>query len=343
MEGSSIKQCRFHFAFSLITGAVAVDETIYQYEPCFKTKDAHQLSRDPIPLAYIPRKPHPNGLLDYKLACKSAKTGLPYVIDFQPYLTPYQIDSPRASMAKLCDRWPYATKPHITADSAFGSVDVINQLGEKGFTVTMSMSTNECPSVWKLLGRSLQGNQWCAAGNGNGILFSCARDHHCRSFQHVATNAHHYDLVPDHPRAATQRTKEELMDMTVRQLKLVCLDEKIKSTGAKDVLVSRMLSVLNQPVSDVESVLKAFDEANQSGVGLPHSYYKCTFNSVDRHNWYWYQVKYGFAVRDWRKKMWCSVFTSGVVNAWVLCREVHDISLIDFRLKVSQDLMETCL
>jgi len=45
-----------------------VDETVYAYEPATATKIKFEEMRDPIPLVYIPQKPNPNGLLDYKIS-----------------------------------------------------------------------------------------------------------------------------------------------------------------------------------------------------------------------------------------------------------------------------------
>ncbi len=46
---------------------------------------------EPIPVTYIPRKPHPNGLLDYLLVTyvshpTKIKSVLPFILDIKPHL-----------------------------------------------------------------------------------------------------------------------------------------------------------------------------------------------------------------------------------------------------------------
>ena len=42
---------------------LVVDESVFSYNPKAKTRKRAELARDPIPKVYIPRKPHPNGLM----------------------------------------------------------------------------------------------------------------------------------------------------------------------------------------------------------------------------------------------------------------------------------------
>ena len=56
---------------------------------------------DPIPVVYMPRKPNPNGLLAYGLATKSAKTRLPFIVDFEPYLAPCEELGSREALKRI--------------------------------------------------------------------------------------------------------------------------------------------------------------------------------------------------------------------------------------------------
>jgi glycine cleavage system protein P-like pyridoxal-binding family len=49
------------------SGPVAIDESLYEYQPARSTQKIFEEMRDPIPLVYIPRKPHKNGLLNYQV------------------------------------------------------------------------------------------------------------------------------------------------------------------------------------------------------------------------------------------------------------------------------------
>jgi len=71
---------------------------------------------EPIPVVHIPRKPHPNGLFNIMLSYKSSKTGLPYVLDFEPFLTHPQ-QSNRETVIAFFKRWNYPYPPSIVAEN----------------------------------------------------------------------------------------------------------------------------------------------------------------------------------------------------------------------------------
>lgn len=49
------------------------DEQVVGYQPSAKTKNKAEQAGHPIPVVYIPRKPHPNGLLFY-VVCNGMKS-----------------------------------------------------------------------------------------------------------------------------------------------------------------------------------------------------------------------------------------------------------------------------
>lgn len=62
-----------------------------EYKPAKTTKEKADQEGEPIPVVYIPRKPHPNGLLEYLFATYvnnpvRSNAILPYVIDILPHL-----------------------------------------------------------------------------------------------------------------------------------------------------------------------------------------------------------------------------------------------------------------
>jgi hypothetical protein len=70
---------------------LTVDEATISYEPNASTKKIAITLGEPIPLTYIPRKPHPNGLLlylgsSYILHPTKQQSKLPYVVDIIPHL-----------------------------------------------------------------------------------------------------------------------------------------------------------------------------------------------------------------------------------------------------------------
>ncbi len=64
---------------------ISVDETIFAYRVKSETKEQYIEDRDPAPVHYIPRKPHPNGLFAWVAATKSTATNKPFVLDIIPH------------------------------------------------------------------------------------------------------------------------------------------------------------------------------------------------------------------------------------------------------------------
>jgi hypothetical protein len=155
-------------------GCVVLDETLYEYQPDAATQREFEMRLDPIPVVYIPRKPHPNGLLNYQLVAISSRSGQPYVLDFEPRIT---LDvSPRSALFSLMSRWESRAQTlHLVADSAFSGILTVTQLAGMGFRVTCSMSTREQKLTWQLLEKGLPSNAWRACQTPNGIMMSVHR------------------------------------------------------------------------------------------------------------------------------------------------------------------------
>ena len=101
-----------------------MDESIYEFNGECPVK------------RYIPRKPHPNGLLAYGLAGYFivGVDYVPYVLDLEPYILDNLV-APQEAMIRLHDRLRFrrpALRPHLTVDSAFGSFDKIQELRRSG-------------------------------------------------------------------------------------------------------------------------------------------------------------------------------------------------------------------
>ena len=124
---------------------IAFDESIYQYQPISSTKKKYEfVFQEPIPVVYIPRKPHPNGLLNWICVNVSSTTGLPFVMDMEPHLSFPQI-SARDALKKMFRRWIYPNKPSYIADAACGSFELMEELDKAGATAVFSMSVQPKP------------------------------------------------------------------------------------------------------------------------------------------------------------------------------------------------------
>jgi hypothetical protein len=122
---------------------LVVDESLYAFEGDCPVR------------RYIPRKPHPNGLLCY---CMSGyfyvdTFEIPYVLDFEPYSLDNKVGPQDAMMAlfsRLRERRPLH-RPHLIVDSAFGSFQRLSEIVAAGGDATMSMPANAKPWLWALL------------------------------------------------------------------------------------------------------------------------------------------------------------------------------------------------
>lgn len=96
---------------------ITIDESVigYQPSPVVKAKAANSL--EPIPVVWIPRKPHPNGLENFlavTMVEHPAKVngGLPYILDIIPHLRPNDI-APADAVRQVMQRWPHDKSVHI--------------------------------------------------------------------------------------------------------------------------------------------------------------------------------------------------------------------------------------
>jgi len=89
------------------SATVSFDESIWAYEPRPETKRRYEyVLKDPIPVVYIPRKPHPNGFLCWLLVSKSSKTNLPFILDIIPHVRFPQISAQQA-IRRMLSNWIY--------------------------------------------------------------------------------------------------------------------------------------------------------------------------------------------------------------------------------------------
>jgi hypothetical protein len=122
---------------------LVVDESVYEFNGECPVK------------VYIPRKPHPNGLLTYGISGYFLVGAdlIPYVLDYEPRTLDNQVSAQDAMMAlhgRCRQNFPQL-RPHLVVDSAFGSFDKLSLIMESGGGATMSMPSNTKAWLWELL------------------------------------------------------------------------------------------------------------------------------------------------------------------------------------------------
>lgn len=134
---------------------VVIDESIYEYlgESPVHVSDTSLLCFSLTTSRYIPRKPHPNGLLSYGMAGYTAIERLPILLCLDPHLPGHRC-SPHLSLETLVKRLTKAhptLSPHVVADSAFGSFSTIEKMRNLGAHATFSMPMTQRPWLWEAL------------------------------------------------------------------------------------------------------------------------------------------------------------------------------------------------
>lgn len=341
---------------------VSHDETVFAYQPAKRTKKVAEDALDPIPLVYIPRKPHPNGLLSYMTCGKSGQTGLVYVLKIQSFFKHPQL-SARESLRNAIESWQHSTTPHFICDAAFGHEEIFKL--QKPFFATFSMSINILSTVWNVLKFGLQLNHWRALTR-NGVIasvFAATNDDETSfRYHHLLTNSFAIQQ-PSEPSQSTQESQlqsephEQQLDVPVREYTLeflqkfkktelqdLCKKNEMKIVGNKEDLISRLLKKLGMdPSRDqrLQQTLSQFEKSQWSTNDAHHQLYKANFNLVDRLNRQWYTFDFGYRVKNWRAKLFLSIVKVSLINSWVLANEQKTVEYLDYREQISVNLLQT--
>jgi len=157
---------------------LTIDETVVEYQPSKEAKAKAAGLGAPIPVVYIPRKPHPNGLEVMTVATyvddPNSRKGAPFVVMLLPHVKVGDVspvDVVKAAVDKLSKKWGPAPL-HWVFDAGFGSVATAKEVESHGDFVTCSVSMNQVGELWDALTVNLPTNRWRAAVHGS-IVASC--------------------------------------------------------------------------------------------------------------------------------------------------------------------------
>ena len=100
---------------------------------------------------FIQRKPKPNGILIWTAATfvshpSSNQRKLPFFIDTVLHLKPND-GGPEEAVRIMMKKWRFSNKPHIIADSGFGSFSLLQDISNWGGVATLSLPINETRSL----------------------------------------------------------------------------------------------------------------------------------------------------------------------------------------------------
>jgi len=341
----------------------AFDETVYAYHVSKEIKQRAEQDQDPIPVVFIPRKPHPNGLMSYKLST-ILPGGKPYTLVLIPHYSIPQI-SPTCALNEAITQFKKFHPNnvlHVIADSAFGSFPQLQKMEEDGVFGTFSMVSTEKSWLWKLLKRSTYSNNWNAAMSGSCIasVFNSKdlSDDKGDGFHHLYTNAFKAEknLIEITVNGESQFnssqeetdlpvfTREFLESKTKEALVKICNEQRIKKGKlTKPQLINQIMDICN-PTDEKARLVKEtrskLENTNIDETPIHHVHYRECFGFVDRQNKSYYKAPFTYAVRNWRSKMVLAIMNDSFYNVFALMNAMERVRYVSFRERLEDILFE---
>ena len=329
----------------------AYDEMLIpNQKPSNEKRSQMQEAGDPIPHHYIPRKPHPNGLLAWVLATKSSLTRLPFCLWIVPdYGCPTV--SARDGLRKVMAQWD-GRKLHFVTDAAVGGFTLIDEIAKWGGWLTSSISQNSSPWLWRLLARDTPYLRWNACFLESGVIASLyfgvdATNRRCR--HHLITNAFtsNQDHVSFSSLAQADNTQPSpysnsyLRSQKVPELRAICATHKIApGRRNKHQLIEHMEQVLQPSNQSIfASTLQTITSTSYSDNPVHHNHYHATFNSVDLSDRNWHRFKWSFRTNHWRTKMFLACEKCALHNTCTLFNEHIRMGLVEYRNQIIDFLL----
>lgn len=338
----------------------SIDESLIGYQPSEEVKKRNENQGHPIPVSYIPRKPHSNGLLNYILTTTVEhpmnEKGLPYILDILPHLQQGDC-SPHLALKKFLDRWCKTEKPHIFADSAFGSLTTMELVENWGGTATFSTPENNCSWLWKVLEYNLPGQHWRVAENQKKWVASCHAiiEDGVRSYQHILTNALTTTATATTTTTTTTSvptsseesipvyTEDYLSGLKIKELREICSKYNVRPGKRKAITINNIVSrsqLFNQEFSRLEKLKKDVETCWKADPALIHDLYKSYFNSIDLLDRRWNSVEEAHQNHHWNCKMILTILRFTTINAWTWHSKTCPEKWEDWRRKVAQHMLK---
>jgi len=328
---------------------VTIDEPLIGYEPSKADKGRMEQAGTPVPVVYIQRKPHPNGLECFVAGTCAIDSGtrksVPYVCALVPQLEISNYTNTEV-VEKIVREWPAALgHPQYVVDAGFGHESLAATVASNGGQMTVSMSSHRLGVLWRALSCSLPSGTWRAAVNTKSRLVASV---HCntdgggqRTYQHVlSTNwtlqASPHRPEPDAPVAMEvaeaaaalsgdaiipQYTRETLDGFTLETLKDICKAHNIRPVANRksdyiDSILERV-AVVHRQFSEVEKTCLLLRTHWIRGNGPLHDFYGEHFNLVDLDDRAWNAVEEHHHYRGWKCKYLRFLLRFAVYNAVV--------------------------
>jgi hypothetical protein len=310
--------------------------------------------RRPAPVKHCPTKPHPYGFLTHQMVSKSAKTKLPYLYTYIPWLDAKVPLKEHESLRQMVLEWdrPYAF--HFVGDSKFGTEEFFNW--RKGFKYygTFAIPRNTSSWLWNVMELDMKSDCWRGMMNDKIGLLACVEQLDTQSGpwrSHLFTNAFTVgdviDLNPDFEES--KYSESELAGEVVEELKKILRSRGLRVSGSKRELIQRILSHCKDTE---ENVLKEYlDEISKTGFtgkSATSQLYLILFNGTDLFDKLQKHTIFHYRAVAWEEQFTLGILEFSIINAFVLyCDEFPTKSdnqsdnFVIFREAVAHELMNT--
>ena len=336
---------------------LTVDECVIGYKPRSETKEYFKNNYDEIPLVYIPRKPHPNGLLIYltstEIFIPGRKNKIPFVLDLFPHLNNGFNMTPSSSLLKIILNFPEnIKKPIIVCDAAFGSLDMAQKIIEWGGDFHFSISSNREKNIWNVLSYKLLSNKSRVCKNlNNNFIFSCmmTESEKIFSYKNIMSSFFECSEIPIYDSSSDSQKfpiyfEKKLKKMSRNDIRDICkkFDLMVPSKMKKKDLVSIVFNKskeINLKGSRKKELIFKLNENFFFENNPLHSFYRLHFNNVDLVNSFYYATEDHHNYKNWRFKMIKSILRFGIINSWILSLVEKNSKLIDFRKELALEMI----
>lgn len=281
---------------------------------------------------------------------------LPYVLDLIPHLQVGD-SGPLDNLRLAMSRWGNLSKPHMVADAAFGSFDILKEISEWGGMGTFSCSSGNTPWLWEMLSTNLPPHSWRAAINVElGVVASihtATDDKGKKTHQQLLSTGWDTTLkLPSieegvvgtgQPTQMPRFSKEALTKMTVEDLKKICKTYNIRQGKKKEDFVNKIAkrsATFHEHAQLIDILLQSIKMDYLTDPAPLHDFYKEHFNLVDLADRRWYSVEEHHQHHKWQSKVILSMLRTAVMNSWVFATKLEYHVWLSWREQLFQQLMQ---
>ena len=271
-------------------------------------------------------------------------------------MRPYLVEgegAPLDAVRYFMNRWQHDSKPHIVADSAFGSFSLLQEIHDWGGYATLSVPINVNAFLWKVLSINSPANSWRSAVNGNIIAASSTMNDKNNKIVHKQIISNGYSSKLLFKEVDTLHVNENIDNIPIftieslnnhknEELKSICNKYNIKKGKKKEDYINNIMARVNtvhNKVGEMHQLNNYIKSQYFSTPALLHDFYRSHFNLIDVSDGYWYDVNNSHANHNWKSKMIFNIIKYSIINIWVYVSKKQWMTWIDFREYLAKELI----